>query len=103
LPPSSAPRGRPEIGCTGFSADFEREFSIRYQAALDHVPQPYAGATTVFRSKAQSLRDPRFGALGWEQFVSPLPRVHTIPGHHESFLELPNVEHLIPLLDAILG
>jgi hypothetical protein len=29
--------------------------------------------------------------------------VHTIPGHHESFLELPNVEHLIPLLDAILG
>jgi thioesterase domain-containing protein len=94
---------RTYFGRTGFSAEFEREFSLRYRAALDHTPQAYSGPTTVFRSSAQSLRDPRFGALGWEQFISPGPRTYTIPGHHESFLDSPHVERLVALLDGLLA
>ncbi len=99
---SSEPNLKSYFGREEFSQSFEDEFFVRYRAAMKFKPRVWHGPTAVVRAQAQSLRDPRPGALGWEHFVQPAPDLFTIPGHHESFLLAPHVHKLVPSLDRYL-
>ena len=93
---------RAYFGHDRFDESFAEGFHARYQAALRFRPRIFRGESVVYRARAQSLRDPRPNALGWEHFVEPAPRVVHVAGHHESMLERPNVEEVVEDLDACL-
>ncbi|MDG1986144.1 MAG: alpha/beta fold hydrolase [Planctomycetota bacterium] len=91
------------FGRGGFTESFETDFFARFNAAVSFRPRPWRGPTAVVRARAQSLKDPRLGALGWEHFVDPAPDLYTVAGHHESFLLPPHVHKLARDLDRYLA
>jgi thioesterase domain-containing protein len=73
-------------------------YDQQYQAASGFCPSSYHGQTTVIRASAQSLTRPVFGALGWESFVTPEPRVRVVRGNHLSILNARNSKRVSQVL-----
>jgi thioesterase domain-containing protein/acyl carrier protein len=82
-------------------------YSQQFCAAVDFdptntSPMPMPQKTTVIRARTQSLSNPVFGALGWERFIQPPPKVRVVPGNHLSILEPDKSKHLADALaDAL--
>jgi thioesterase domain-containing protein len=75
----------------------------QYQQQLAYQPQPYAGAVTILRARAQPLLSPhRAPEFGWERLATGRARVHRIPGSHDSILQEPWVRRLAVHLQAEL-
>jgi thioesterase domain-containing protein len=77
-------------------------FETNFQAFLQYQPQPYPGALTLFRGKAQPLRSPHSRDLGWRQFVSQV-RIVDVPGNHGGLLYPPFVQSLAKRITAELA
>ena len=82
-------------------------YSQQFCAAVDFdptntSPMPLPQKTTVIRARTQSLSNPVFGALGWEPFIQPPPKLLVVPGNHLSILEPDRSKHLADALaDAL--
>jgi acyl-coenzyme A synthetase/AMP-(fatty) acid ligase/thioesterase domain-containing protein/acyl carrier protein len=82
-------------------------YSQQFCAAVDFDPTNPSGTslpqkTTVIRASTQSLSNPVFGALGWEPYIQPPPKVLVVPGNHLSILEPDRSRHLAEALREAL-
>ena len=78
------------------------DFKKHCRAATNLTPEVFCGKTLVVRARAQSLTDPRCGALGWEQFVVPNPLVRVVGGNHKSMMEEPYVREIVSSLRLVV-
>ncbi|MEO8429877.1 MAG: amino acid adenylation domain-containing protein [Acidobacteriota bacterium] len=74
-----------------------------YLAGKRYVPQPYAGAVTLFRAGVRSWGETGTGAdLGWRRLARGGVEVREVPGDHVDMLRPPHVEALAVELRAAI-
>ena len=83
-------------------------YSQQFRAAVDFDPASPSRTslhqkTTVIRARTQSLSNPVFGALGWEPYIHPSPKVLVVPGNHLSILNYDQSRYLAEALEDILA
>ena len=83
-------------------------YNQQFRAAVDFDPASPSRTslpqkTTVIRARSQSLSNPVFGALGWESYIHPTPKVLVVPGNHLSILDHDQSRYLAEVLENILA
>lgn len=85
-------------------ADYLRLFRHNFRMLRSYLPQPYAGAVTLFRARCQPLAPAAWHErdMGWGCLPRGGVKVIDIPGNHSSLLEEPYVCTLARQLRAVL-
>jgi amino acid adenylation domain-containing protein len=71
------------------------------EAFMKYAPGPYSGVVTLFRSRTRPLLSPAPDDMGW-RYLARGVKIYTVPGHHDSVLDEPNVAELARMLRECL-